>query len=197
VIHPPVDVDKFTLNTEKESYYLTASRMVPYKRMDLIVDVFNDMPDRKLVVIGHGPELNKIKAKAQKNIEIIGYQSKIKLNEYMHKARAFVFAAEEDFGIIVVEAMACGTPVIAWNYGGTAESVVDGKTGILFNNQTKESIISAIGEFENASDTFNPELIREHAQKFSRKNFEDNISKFINDKANKFFTLENQLTTNE
>jgi len=120
VIYPPVDTQKFSLVTEKEDYYLTASRLVPYKRIDLIVEAFAKMLDKKLVVIGSGPENEKIKSIATPNVDIIGYQDFENLKSYMQKAKAFVFAAEEDFGIIVVEAMACGTPVIALNKGGAA-----------------------------------------------------------------------------
>ena len=188
VIYPPVDADMFEIGNDKDEYYLTASRMVPYKRIDMVVSAFNDMPDKKLFVIGHGPELKKIKAMAKRNIEILGFQQTDKLKEYMQKAKAFVFAAEEDFGIIVVEAMACGIPVIAWNYGGTAESVIDGETGIHFEEQTKDSIISAVKKFESSTGIFKPDAIRKHSQKFSRKRFEENISNFINDKAENFFS---------
>ena len=187
VIYPPVDVETFVIGNDKEDFYLTASRMVPYKRIDLIVDAFNNMPDKKLIVIGHGPELKKIKSIAKRNIEIIGYQKPERLMEYMQKAKAFIFAAEEDFGIIVVEAMACGIPVIAWNYGGTSESVLDGKSGILFGDQTKESIISAVEKFGISSDKFDPDFIRGYAQKFSRKKFEENIKNFVDEKMNLFF----------
>ncbi|HDT0971448.1 TPA: glycosyltransferase, partial [Klebsiella pneumoniae subsp. pneumoniae] len=111
VIYPPVDVNRFELNFNKEDYFFTASRLVPYKRIDLIVEAFSEMPNRKLVVIGDGPEMQKIKSKAKTNIEILGYQPDSVMQEYMRNAKAFVFAAEEDFGIIPVEAQACGTPV--------------------------------------------------------------------------------------
>ncbi|WP_446924527.1 glycosyltransferase, partial [Klebsiella pneumoniae] len=114
VIYPPVDVDRFLLNENKDDYYFTASRLVPYKRIDLIVEAFSHMPNKKLVVIGDGSEMNKIKSKATKNIEILGYQENSVMQEHMRKAKAFVFAAEEDFGITPVEAQACGTPVIAF-----------------------------------------------------------------------------------
>lgn len=118
VIYPPVDVNRFELNFNKEDYFFTASRLVPYKRIDLIVEAFSEMPNRKLVVIGDGPEMQKIKSKAKTNIEILGYQPDSVMQEYMRNAKAFVFAAEEDFGIIPVEAQACGTPVIAFGKGG-------------------------------------------------------------------------------
>jgi glycosyltransferase involved in cell wall biosynthesis len=186
VIYPPVDVDKFELISEKNNYYLTASRMVPYKRVDLIVEAFLKMNDKKLLVVGDGPELNKIKSKASANIEILGYMDNKKLKSLMQGAKAFVFAAEEDFGITVVEAMACGTPVIAFNKGGTAETVIDGVTGILFDSQTPESIKNAIKEFEKRIDNFDLQAIRKHSEKFSRPIFEKNISEFVMDKLSNF-----------
>ncbi|HCN9284437.1 TPA: glycosyltransferase, partial [Escherichia coli] len=123
VIYPPVDVNRFELNFNKEDYFFTASRLVPYKRIDLIVEAFSEMPNRKLVVIGDGPEMQKIKSKAKTNIEILGYQPDSVMQEYMRNAKAFVFAAEEDFGIIPVEAQACGTPVIAFGKGGALETI--------------------------------------------------------------------------
>ena len=179
VIYPPVDIDKCKLNTNKEDFYLTASRMVPYKRLDLVVEAFNLMPDKKLVVIGSGPEKEKLKSIAGRNVEILSHQPPEKLIAYMQRSKAFVFAAEEDFGIIVVEAMACGTPVIAWNGGGVKESVRDGVTGILFNEQKADSIIKAVKEYEKRIDSFDPSVIRNHSEQFSRKNFEENIKKFF------------------
>jgi glycosyltransferase involved in cell wall biosynthesis len=193
VIYPPVDVDKFEVSEDKEDYYLTASRMVPYKRLDLVIEAFNEMPDKNLIVIGSGPEKEKLISKASANIKIIGHQDTDKLKVYMQKAKAFVFAAEEDFGIIVVEAMACGTPVIAWNYGGTCESVIDGKTGILFADQTKDSIIAAVKKFEGISFNFNPELIRNHSKNFSRAKFENNIKNFVDEEVKLFFNTEKHL----
>jgi len=187
VIYPPVDIDTCKLNTNKEDFYLTASRMVPYKRLDLVVEAFNKMPDKELIVIGSGPEKEKLKSIAGKNVEILSHQPPEKLIEYMQRSKAFVFAAEEDFGIIVVEAMACGTPVIAWNGGGVKESVRDGVTGILFNEQKADSIIKAVKEYEKRIDSFDPSVIRNHSEQFSRKNFEENIKKFVMDKAEIFF----------
>ena len=193
VIYSPVDVDKFEVSEHKEDYYLTASRMVPYKRLDLVIEAFNELPDKNLIVIGSGPEKEKLISKGSSNIKIIGHQDTEKLKLYMQKAKAFVFAAEEDFGIIVVEAMACGTPVIAWNYGGTGESVIDGETGILFSEQTKDSIIAAVKKFEDISGNFNPELIRKYSKNFSRRNFENNIKNFVDQKVKLFFNTKKQL----
>jgi len=187
VIYPPVDTDKFGVGNQKGDYYLAASRMVPYKKLDLAVEAFNQMPDQKLVVIGSGPEKEKIKSAAASNIEIVAHQDTDKLKMYMQKAKAFVFAAEEDFGILVVEAMACGTPVIALNKGGAKESVISGTTGILFNEQSSESIKNAVMQFENRKDFFDPLVIRKHSQKFSRVIFEENVKNFVNEKAQKFF----------
>ena len=186
VIYPPVDVDQFKIGKTKEDYYLIVSRLVQYKRVDLVVEAFNVMPDKKLLVIGDGPEKEKIKGKAASNIEFIGFQSGKKLKEYMQKAKAFVFAAEEDFGITIVEAMACGTPVIALNYGGTSETVIDGRTGILFGKQAKDSLISAVRNFDNSPASFNPVVIRNHSNKFSRKIFEKNIKSYVDNKYRLF-----------
>lgn len=186
VIYPPVDVDKFDVSEKKDDYYLIASRFVPYKKVDIVVEAFNQMSDKKLVVIGSGPEKEKIKNIAGSNIEFLPYQQTKKMKEYMMKAKAFVFAAEEDFGIVVVEAMACGTPVIALNRGGTAESVLNGKTGTLFNEQNPESIIDAIKKFESQIDDFDFQFIRSHAEKFNRANFESNIKAFVSEKLQNF-----------
>ena len=114
VIYPPVDVEAFTMQEEKENFYFTASRMVPYKKVKLIVEVFNEVPEKELVVIGDGTEYEQIVKIAKSNVRILGYQSFEVLKDYMQRAKAFVFAAEEDFGITPVEAQACGTPVIAY-----------------------------------------------------------------------------------
>lgn len=188
VIYPPVDVEKFSLATEKEDFYLTASRLVPYKRIDLIIEAFAHMPDKKLIVIGSGPEKERLKAKAVSNISLIGYQEFDSLKSYMQKAKAFVFAAEEDFGIIVVEAMACGTPVIAGNFGGTTESVVDKKTGVLFPNQTVDSIVEAVKNFDVIAKSINNSEIRIHSEKFSREIFEKNIKAYVDEKIQLFKT---------
>ena len=186
VIYPPVDVDKFDMLDKKDEFYLIASRFVPYKKVDLVVEAFNQMPDKKLVVIGSGPDKEKIKSIARSNIEFLPHQPTEKLKEFMMKAKAFVFAAEEDFGIVVVEAMACGTPVIALNKGGTAESVLNGKTGILFDEQQPESIKNAIKDFEKNIDYFDVQFIRKHAEKFNRSNYEKQIEEFVKDKLQNF-----------
>ena len=185
VIYPPVDVDNFELFEDKEEFYLTASRMVPYKKIDLIVEAFSKT-DKKLVVIGDGPDMDKIKQKASKNIEILGYQSDEVLKDYMKRAKAFIFAAEEDFGIIPVEAQACGTPVICYGKGGVKETVKDGISGLYFNEQSVESLLDVISEFESNYDSFEPKNVRENSLKFSKKRFEREIKVYLEDKYTKF-----------
>ena len=171
VIYPPVDTNFFVPGDVREHFYLAASRLVPYKKMDLIVEAFSRMPDKRLVVIGDGPDLTKIKGKAKSNIEILGYQPDLVLREYLQRAKAFVFAAIEDFGILPLEAQACGTPVIALNKGAVKETVEEGVTGIFFQEQHPVSLISAVQAFEREQDRFKPEGIREYALKFNRDRF--------------------------
>lgn len=178
VIYPPVDVDRFRLMTEKEDYYLAFSRLVPYKRMDLIVQAFANTR-RRLLVVGNGREMEKLKSMATTNIEFLGFQPDENIAPLMQKAKALVFAALEDFGIIPVEAQACGTPVICLNQGGTAETVIHGKTGIHFPEQTVEAIRQAIDAFENRQDQFDPEIISQLAQKFSINHFRQEINQYI------------------
>jgi glycosyltransferase involved in cell wall biosynthesis len=188
VIYPPTDVSKFKLYSDKENFYLTASRMVPYKRIDLIVEAFSKMPQKKLVVIGNGPDFKKIKSKAGKNIELLGYQPFEVLKDYMQRAKAFIFAAEEDFGITPVEAQACGTPVIAYGKGGVTESVIERKTGIFFKEQTDKSLVEAVKQFEKIEDSFDCKIIRQNAEKFSKERFKKEFKKFVDEKIKKFFT---------
>jgi len=178
VIYPPVDIKKFQLYEQKEEFYLSASRLVPYKKTKLIVEAFNEMPNKKLVVIGSGEEYDAIKQIAQPNILVLGYQEDAVLVEYMQKAKGFVYAAVEDFGIVPIEAMACGTPVIALNAGGTAETVIDGVNGVHFQKQSKEEIKNAIATFEQ--QTFLPEVVRKSSLKYThfQKEF-DNYVKLI------------------
>lgn len=187
VIYPPVDTDKFSCEQKKESYYLTASRFVPYKKIDLIAEAFSKMPDKKLIIVGEGSDENKIKAKCGKNVEMVGYKNSNELVEYMKHARAFVFAAEEDFGIIVIEALSCGTPVIALNKGGTAETIVDGKYGIHFSEQTPEDIVNAVSRFEKIANSFDPLILSSYAKQFDRTVFEEKIKSFVKIKCDEFF----------
>ena len=182
VIYPPANTDKFVLTEKKEDYYLTACRLVPYKKTKLIVEAFNEMSDKKLFVIGDGEEYESIKQIAKKNITLLGYQEFDKMIDYMQKAKAFVYAAIEDFGIVPIEAMSCGTPVVALDDGGTAETVIDGKNGVHFKNQTKEDIIKAIDRFENMN--FDYKDISLSSQKYSEERFKKEFKSFVEDKIN-------------
>ena len=187
VIYPPVDTSRFTCSEKKEDYYLTASRFVPYKKIDLIVETFSQMPDKKLIVIGSGPDEKKIRSFAGPNIEFAGYKKPDEMKIIMQKAKAFVFAAEEDFGIVPIEALSCGTPVIALNKGGTAETITDSVTGIHFNEQTVESLMQAVKRFESIQNSFDPKALSGYAKQFDRSVFEDKIKSFIREKSDLFF----------
>ena len=190
VIYPPVDVDRFTLKEKKDDFYLTASRMVPYKKIDLIVEAFANMPDKKLFVIGEGPDYNKIKAKAGNNVELLGYQPFDVLKDYMQEARAFIFAAEEDFGIAPLEAQACGTPVIAFGKGGATETIngLDKPmpTGIFFLEQTVESLGAAVRSFENCQERISPEACRKNALRFSPERFRREFKDYVDEQMRLF-----------
>ena len=184
VIYPPVDVTAFDFCEQKQDYYLTASRLVPYKRMDLIVQAFSQMPDKKLVVIGDGPDMPKLRALATPNVTLLGYQPFSELKRHMQQAKAFVFAAEEDFGIIPVEAQACGTPVIAYGKGGSLETVVDspdhGKTtGIWFREQSVESLLQAVQRFDSLPVPIDARVCRAHAEKFSIDRFRTEFTSYV------------------
>lgn len=188
VVYPPVYIDDFSPLLEleeKEDFYITASRLVPYKKIDLIVETFsNKLPDKKLVVIGNGPDLDKIKRKAGKNVEILGYQSFKVLREHLQKGKAFVFAAEEDFGIAPLEAQACGTPVIAYGKGGALETIrglgIDNNpTGVFFQQQTQESLFSAIEQFEREGMNISSQDCIDNVMAFSDKQFRASFKKFV------------------
>jgi glycosyltransferase involved in cell wall biosynthesis len=191
VVYPPVDIEAFEFCGEKEDYYLTASRMVPYKKMDLIVEAFSKMPDKKLIVIGDGPDYKKIQSKAGGNVTLLGYQPFSVLKEHMQKAKAFVFAAEEDFGIIPVEAQACGTPVIAYGKGGAKETVrglgkQEGPTGIFFEEQTVASLMEAVRAFESEGHRIDYKRCRENAERFSPEIFASQVKSFVDSKIEVF-----------
>jgi glycosyltransferase involved in cell wall biosynthesis len=185
VVYPPVDIERFNLRKDKENFFLAASRMVPYKRMAMIAEAFVGMPDKELIMIGDGPEFEKIQNIVGKatNIKLLGYQSDEVLVDHMGRARAFVFAAEEDFGITPVEAQACGTPVIAYGAGGVLETVMAStnpkiRTGIFFDSQTVEALILAVEQFDHLGE-FSPETCRANAERFSHQNFIDAFSQVV------------------
>lgn len=186
VINPPVEVDRIASNGDsiKEDYYFTMSRMVPYKRIDLIIKAFSDMPNRRLIVAGTGPQINRIRKLSTKcpNIQLVGFVDDANKFELLRKARAFVFAAHEDFGIVPIEAQACGTPVIAYGKGGSLETVIDGKTGLFFKEQTADSLKEAIESFSQAADSFDSAVIRRHAEKFDKEEFKGKFKRFVREK---------------
>jgi glycosyltransferase involved in cell wall biosynthesis len=182
-----VDIGAFEVMDRKEDFYFTASRLVAYKNVALIAEAFSKMPDKKLVVIGDGPQLRNVHKKAGPNVTVMGYQPFEVLRDHMRRAKAFVFAAEEDFGIVPVEAQACGTPVIAYGRGGALETVTPDQTGIFFHRQETEDIIDAVEEFETGPGRFDPRGIRKNAERFSTerflKEFRDYMEKTLDEYA--------------
>jgi glycosyltransferase involved in cell wall biosynthesis len=179
VIYPPVDTDYFSLQPVKDDYYLVVCRLVGYKRVDLAIEAFAQLPDKQLVVIGDGPDLEMLKEKATPNVVMMGYQSDDFVKHSMQRAKAYIFAGVEDFGIAPVEAQACGTPVIAYGKGGVLETVIDGVTGVLFPEQTVSSLLSALEVFDSTQHMFDPQRIRQHAELFSRAAFKQQLSEFV------------------
>jgi glycosyltransferase involved in cell wall biosynthesis len=176
VIYPPVNIDHFPFLPHKEEFYLTVSRLVTYKQVSLIIRAFNKL-QLPLVIIGTGPEMEKIRQIAKSNIQILGWQPDHVVKKYMASAKGFVYAALEDFGIALVEAQACGTPVLAYGAGGALETVRDVRlhgntgTGILFGEQTETALIDAVAMFEDYQGKFVPEYARNHAAQFSPEIF--------------------------
>lgn len=191
LIYPPVNVDAFALCEGKDTYYVTASRMVPYKRVDLIVKAFNAMPDLKLYVIGDGPEYAKIKELAGPNVTMLGYQPFGVLRTYLQQAKAFIFAAEEDFGIVPVEAQACGTPVIAYGKGGVLETIrglhEPNPTGVFFTEQSLASIVEAVRRFERHAHEITAQACRDNAMRFSEERFRSEFHGYVTEQVNSFF----------
>lgn len=176
VVHPPVDGKRFKLREQKDDFYLVVGRQVPYKRVDLAVQACTTM-GVKLVVIGEGSEHENLKKLAGPGVQFMGRLNDKQTAEYYARAKALLFTAEEDFGITPLEAMACGTPVIAYGVGGATETVVDGKTGLFFKRQTPESLMNAIQQFEKTS--FSPKAIRSHALTFDDTVFKKNIGNLV------------------
>lgn len=184
VIYPPVNIERFPFEPHKEDFYLTVSRLVSYKQVSLIVKAFNQLGLR-LVVIGNGPELSMLRKLAQPNVQVLGPQPDAVVEQYMSKAKAFVYAACEDFGIALVEAQACGTPAIAYGAGGALETVRDIRqhpdtgTGLFFPSQTEAALIEAIESFETSQRLFNPQMARLNATQFDPKTFASRYLGFL------------------
>ncbi|WP_195972832.1 glycosyltransferase family 4 protein [Clostridium thermobutyricum] len=186
VIHPPVRCKLFNISNIDEDYFLVVSRLVEYKRIDLAVEVFNEL-GLPLVIIGDGGEREKLQAMAKDNIKFLGRQPDEVIKEYYSKCRAFIFPGEEDFGITPLEAQASGRPVIAFGKGGALETVIDRVTGVFFKEQTKESLIEAINIFLKLE--FDKNIIRNNAEKFDEEIFKKKIYEFIVEKQNEFVNL--------
>jgi glycosyltransferase involved in cell wall biosynthesis len=179
VIYPNVDTTQFVMGGVREDFYICSSRMVPYKKMHLIVQAFAKMPNRRLIMIGTGPQFRRIKKLATPNVTLLGYQPFPVLLDHLQRARAFIFAAEEDFGIAPLEAQACGTPVLAFGRGGARETVIDGSTGLHFHSQTPEAIQDVVERFEALETPMDPELIRRHALRFSTDRFQREFAAYV------------------
>ncbi len=178
VIYPPVDTEFFTCESKikRENYFLVVSAMVPYKKVELVIETFN-RTNYNLKVVGDGPDYKKLRRKANNNIELLGWVEDEKLKELYSKAQALIFPTVEDFGIVPVEAQACGTPVIAYKAGGALETVIEDQTGIFFEEQTVSGLLVTIDKFLNKR--FNSELIRKNSLKFSKENFRKKFSLFL------------------
>ncbi len=181
LIHPPVDTDYYTPAGARSTSYFTASRMVGYKRIPAIVEAFRALPDRQLVVIGDGPDMERVAAMAGPNVTLMGWQPRDVLRAQLRQARAFLFAAEEDFGIIPVEAQACGTPVIAYGRGGALETVIGegtDRTGAFFSEATPSAIAAAVVAFESGPMP-TVQVCRANAERFSVARFRKEFSEFV------------------
>ena len=184
VIYPPVNVEKFLFKSQKQDFYLTVCRLVSYKKISLIVRAFNQL-GRRLIVIGSGGELSLLRDLAGSNVKIMGWQPEEVVVQYMSEAKGFIYAACEDFGMALVEAQACGTPVIAYGVGGATETVLDMRkypdsaTGLLFPEQTEKALMEAVEFFESSQGYFQPEIIRKQADKFSQTVFQKHYLSFV------------------
>ncbi len=187
VIHPPVDVDYFDFDDRRRpdsgDYYFTMSRFVPYKRIDLIARAFAQLPDRRLVIAGDGPDASKIRAAAGPNVDLVGRVERDEARSLLGGARAFLFAAEEDFGIAPVEAQARGVPVIAYGRGGALETIRgldhDAPTGVFFGDQSDVAIAHAVRQFEANAHRIEPAACRTNAERFAEHVFRDEFSTFV------------------
>jgi glycosyltransferase involved in cell wall biosynthesis len=180
VIYPPVAVAQFRADLPREDFYLTVSRFVPYKRVDVTIAAFNQL-GLSLVVIGDGPDEQRLRQLAGPNIQMLGFQPDAVVADYLERCRGFIFSAEEDFGITVVEAQAAGAPVIAYGRGGAVETVVPDETGLLFYPQTASALASAVTQFEQQRSQFDPRVIRANAERFGIERFRQEFRDFVED----------------
>lgn len=192
VIHPPVDFHAFSISKEDAGFYLMVTALAPYKRVDLAIEAFNRL-QQPLKIIGSGPEERYLKRMAGPTVEFLGWKSGPEVRETYAVCRAVIFPGEEDFGIVPLEAMACGKPVIAYGRGGVLETIVPLQnpgatypTGVFFDEQSPESLIEAVRYFEIHREQFDPVRIREHARPFDRHRFKEKIRQFVMMKLEEF-----------
>jgi len=178
LIYPPVEVDRFLSKEQRGNYFVTLSRLVPHKRIDLVIEAFSHLKI-PLKIIGDGPQRKTLQKRAAPNIEFLGYQSEEAVAQLLGNARGFVCAAEEDFGIAIVEAQAAGCPVIAYKGGGALETVLDGETGLFFEEQSAASLLEAIQRFGDSAHCFHTDAMRDNAQRFSKARFTESFHNWL------------------
>jgi glycosyltransferase involved in cell wall biosynthesis len=185
VIYPPVDVDKSFAESPRGDYFITVSRLEPHKMVDLIVQAFNQL-GLPLIVIGDGGEFRRISRLAQANIQLLGHQPDEVIRDLLQRARGYVHAAEDDFGITPVEAQAAGCPVIAYAKGGVLETVIEGRTGFFYPQQSVDSLVAAIKRFEQEYQRLNCVIIQQNAMRFGKQRFQRELARFIELKWSEF-----------
>lgn len=177
VIHPPVDLEAFTPGGTKSDHFVSFSRLVPYKKVDLICEAFRQLPDKKLIVLGGGPDLDRLRKRAPQNVSIRGEVAFKELIDTVRTAQATIVAADEDFGLTPLEAQACGTPVIAYQKGGYLETVKPAVSGSFFQEQTPQSIENAVRKFDPSD--FDVTKLQEHAHAFGEERFRQEFRTFV------------------
>jgi glycosyltransferase involved in cell wall biosynthesis len=201
VIYPPVDTDAFSARPDREDFYLCVSRLVPYKRVDLLVQAFAEQPKRRLVVIGDGPQLKSLRRQATPNVSLLGYQNFEVLRSHLERAKAFVFAGREDFGIGLAEAQAAGCPLVAYGRGGAAEIVRglehERPTGVLFDEQTPAAVVAAVRQFEQQSGQIQAAACRMNAERFSEAGFRQEFRQHVRDAWEEFAAQNTSPQTSE
>ena len=179
LLPPPVDLSRFSPSDARADHYVTVSRLVPYKRHDVMLEAFAQLPERRLVIVGDGPQRAALERAAPPNVRFVGALPDAQVAELVGSARAFVFAAHEDFGIVPVEAQAAGTPVIAYGVGGARDTVVpwpaEGATGVFFDAQTGAALADAVRRFESVEASFDSATLRANAERFSNARFRERL----------------------
>ncbi|NLK81900.1 MAG: glycosyltransferase family 4 protein, partial [Bacteroidales bacterium] len=182
VIYPPVEIDNFEISNNKEDYYITIGRLEPYKRFDVIIEAFKKN-GKKLIVVGDGSMRKDLENKSLSNITFVGYKNKIEVSSLLRKAQAFIYAGVEDFGIVYIEALASGVPIIGYNGGALPEIIEDGKEGYLYSQQSVDELNISIEKFFKFGVLLTPHEIREKSKRFSKEVFQQNFEKFISENS--------------